>query len=150
VGLRPQTHASIDRAASTLMYGEFGMADMCFDHEKLDVYQVAIQFVAWSELLIREARGMDGECRDQIRRARLSVALNIAEGTGKRSMRDRQRYYQSARGSAMESAAALDALVAMNAVAAHRITEGKQLLLRIVAMLSRMTDSRSPSAARHG
>lgn len=44
----------------------------------------------------------------QIRRAALSVHLNIAEGASGRSDAERKRYYEIARGSLVEIDAALD------------------------------------------
>jgi hypothetical protein len=59
-----------------------------FDHEKLEVYQVELQFVAWLVPLFQElatARGSRlAEICDQLDRASLSALLNPAEGNGKR------------------------------------------------------------------
>jgi len=44
----------------------------------------------------------------QIRRAALSVCLNIAEGASRKSAAERKRYYEVARGSIIEIDAALD------------------------------------------
>ena len=52
-----------------------------FDHEKLELYQEAIAFLAWaSELLDAVVRV--GDVKDQLDRAATSVVLNIAEGNG--------------------------------------------------------------------
>jgi len=113
-----------------------------FDHEELDVYQVELQFVAWTDGLLKEMREHpDGAPRavcDHLERASLSVLLNTAEGNGKRQGRLRGKFFDDARGSATECAACLDALVAKSLCAAERIREGKNMLLRIVAMLSRL------------
>lgn len=44
----------------------------------------------------------------QIRRAAISVYLNIAEGSSRKSEVERKRYYEIARGSVIEIDAALD------------------------------------------
>ena len=113
---------------------------MQFDHEKLDVYKVSIEFVAWVGELLDDSLA---ECRQsavgQLDRASTSVPLNIAEGNGKRSLRDRCRYLDTARGSAFECAAALDVLVARRTLTSDAIRPGKELLKRVVEMLSKMT-----------
>ena len=60
-------------------------------------YQLAVQFY-------REAKAISlpHYLKDQLRRAALSVALNISEGTGKSSMPDRLRFFEIAMGSIRE------------------------------------------------
>ena len=70
-----------------------------------------------------------------------SIPLNIAEGNGKRSRKDRSRYLDIARGSALESAACLDVLVARSVLMPSDVSKGKNLLRRIVEMLSKLTAS---------
>jgi four helix bundle protein len=76
------------------------------------------------------------EVCDQLDRASLSALLNTAEGNGKRQRQVRAKFFDDARGSATECAACLDALVAKRVVLPERIVGGKDLLLRIVSMLS--------------
>ena len=110
-----------------------------FDHEKLDVYRTAIEFVAWSGLLLEERLARCAlSAVKQLDRASTSVPLNIAEGNGKRSRRDRCRYLDTARGSAYECAAALDVLVARRVLGAGDVAAGKILLVRVVEMLGRL------------
>jgi four helix bundle protein len=52
---------------------------MELDHEKLDVYRVALDFAAWVYATCRTLKGMDRPTRDQLIRASQSIALNIAE-----------------------------------------------------------------------
>ena len=110
-----------------------------FDHEKLDVYRVSIQFVGWSYLLCKKLGGSDRHARDQLLRASQSIPLNIAEGNGKLPSPDRQRFLIIARGSALECSAILDVLNICGVSTQQEGEEGKQLLYRIVAMLSKMT-----------
>jgi four helix bundle protein len=124
-----------------------------FDHEKLDVYQFELRFVAWVTLLLDEvvasAKGRTREVCDQLDRASLSVLLNTAEGNGKRQRQVRAKFFDDARGSATECAACLDALVAKNVATPERIREGKAMLLRIVSMLCGLIDRfDSPAALR--
>ena len=81
------------------------------DDEKLDVYQCALRFAALAfQVLERMPRG-NAELSDQLRRATLSIPLNIAEGAGKPTDKDRSRFHAIARGSAMECGAILDLLL---------------------------------------
>jgi four helix bundle protein len=111
-----------------------------FDHEKLDVYRTAIEFVAWvGELLDGPLGGCRLSAVNQLDRASTSIPLNVAEGNGKRSAKDRCRFLDIARGSALESSACLDVLVARGALAVDQVGPGKVLLIRIVQMLSKWT-----------
>ena len=105
-----------------------------FDHEKLNVYQVAIQFVGWSSGLFDDMPRGIAVCK-QLDRAATSIPLNIAEGNGKYTSADRCRFFDIARGSTLECAACLDVLVAKGVVEPSVVTDGKALLLEIVSML---------------
>jgi four helix bundle protein len=100
----------------------------------LIVYQASLKFVAWATELISTSE-MKAAVKDQLDRASTSVPLNIAEGNGKFAIRDRCRYLDFARGSALECAACLDVLVAKRLAAPDRVNEGKQYLFEIVSML---------------
>ncbi|MEJ2690062.1 MAG: four helix bundle protein [Deltaproteobacteria bacterium] len=111
-----------------------------FDHEKLDVYQVSLQFVVWVSSRVDRLKGNRRFARDELIRASQSIPRNIAEGNGKRSAADRKRFLEIARGSALECAAVLDELRVMKAISQSETNEGKEILHRIVSMLSRMTE----------
>jgi four helix bundle protein len=95
------------------------MPTALFDHEKLDVYQLELEFISWLTDLFDELREKKTarltEVLDQVDRASLSQLLNTAEGNGKRIGQLRARYFDDARGSTTECAACLDALVAKRA-----------------------------------
>jgi four helix bundle protein len=115
-----------------------------FDHEKLDVYQLELEFIAWVTDLLEEvsksAKGKTGEVCDQLDRASLSALLNTAEGNGKRQRQVRAKFFDDARGSGTECAGCLDALVAKRVATEERILEGKKMLVRIVSMLCGLVD----------
>ena len=111
-----------------------------FDHEKLKVYQSALAFIAWSTDLSTQVTAK-AAVKDQLDRASTSVPLNIAEGNGKFAIRDRCRFLDFARGSALECAACLDVLVAKRLVQAETIRVGKEQLLEIVSMLIGLSNS---------
>lgn len=115
-----------------------------FDHEKLDVYQLELSFLAWVTPILHEvkstAAGFHREICDQLDRASLSALLNTAEGNGKRQGKQRAKFFDDARGSAVECAACLDALVVKKLISADQIGEGKTMLLRIVGMLTKLVE----------
>ena len=86
-------------------------AGMQFDHERLVVYQVALEFlivaVSVAQTQISSGCAFMG---DQLRRAATSIPFNIAEGAGEYRPKEKARFYRIARRSATESAAILDAL----------------------------------------
>jgi hypothetical protein len=59
-----------------------------FDHEKLDVYRLELQFVAWITEFFDDVSRCSvqrrGELFEQLDRASLSALLNTAEGNAKR------------------------------------------------------------------
>jgi four helix bundle protein len=112
---------------------------MPFHHEKLIVYQRALEFAAWSQMLI-DSLTKKTATRDHLERAGDSIALNIAEGNGKFSRRDRARFFQIAHGSALESAACLDLFVARRCCEQDAVSKGKLILEEIVKMLFAMLD----------
>jgi four helix bundle protein len=105
-----------------------------FDHERLNVYQVSLAFNAWVGELLRllEAKAA---AKDQLDRAATSIPLNIAEGNGKFSKRDRARFFDIARGSALEAAASSDVLVSRKLIAGTQVISAKEQLVQIVNML---------------
>jgi four helix bundle protein len=105
-----------------------------FDHEKLDVYRESISFIAWLSVLLEETVRV-GEVKEQLDRASTSIPLNIAEGNGKYSPKDRCRFFDIAHGSALECAAGLDVLVAKRKVTADQTRAGKESLQQVVRML---------------
>jgi len=106
---------------------------LSFDHEKLEVYQAALGFVAWVEPVLQELPKTMA-VRDQLDRASTSIVLNLAEGNGKFTPADRCRFFDIARGSALECAAALDVLVAKGRCDSAAVATGKAHLHRIVSM----------------
>ena len=111
---------------------------MSLGHEKLDVYRHSIDYVAWVFAQSVELTGIHRHARDQWLRASQSIPLNIAEGNGKTAEADRRRYFEIARGSALECAAVQDVLRVGNALEENEHQDRKKHLDRIAAMLSRL------------
>jgi len=107
-------------------------AALLLDHERLDCFQLALQFAALVPALTKTARPA---LRDQLERASSSIALTLAEGCARRTRRDRQHFFAIAQGSAAECAAAVDILRALGHVTFADATRAKHKLTRIVQML---------------
>jgi four helix bundle protein len=106
----------------------------CLDHEKLEVYKASLEFIKWT-VHVLDRLPANTSVRNQLDRASTSVPLNIAEGNGKFTSPDRCRFFDNARGSALESAACLDVMVAKGFVDTGEIEAGKTMLVKIVSML---------------
>ena len=120
------------------------------DHERLDVYRCAIEFLRIAFQIVERIPRGHGALADQLRRAATSIVLNIAEAAGKASAKERAHFHAIARGSAMECGAILD-VVRLMEVAPEQTREGKALLVRAVSMLSQSASSHSQliASSRH-
>jgi four helix bundle protein len=111
-----------------------------FGFQGLDVYRCAVRFLGVASSLAEQVPRGHGDLADQLRRAALSIPLNIAEGSGKGTPdhADARRFFAIARGSALECAAIVDALEVIDPQSATDAAKARELLERVVAMLSRM------------
>jgi len=80
-----------------------------FDFEKLEVYAKANIFNLHVQKYLLKG-SIDGSAKSQLRRASLSIALNIAEGSGRNGKADKRHFFVIARGSTFECVAILDIL----------------------------------------
>ena len=105
-----------------------------FGFQRLDAYRASTELLGLTSKLVSRIPKGHADLVDQLRRAALSVPLNIAEGSGKFG-RDAVRFYAIARGSALECAAILHALEAM-VLEEPALRQARELLERIVSMLT--------------
>ena len=118
---------------------------MALDHEKLDVYRAAIELIAWvGDRLADSPEVRRLPAAKHLDEASPSIANNISEGNGKRSLADRCHFLDIARGSALECAACLGALVARKRLTPAEAAIGKQTLERILSMLWKMIGALQP------
>ncbi len=109
-----------------------------FDHEKLTVYQIAIEFVILADEVIEHLPRGRGYLSDQLQRAALSISLNIAEGAGEYAVDEKFRFYRMAKRSATECAGVLDVCQRLRLIEENRYIKGRELLIGIVSMLIKM------------
>jgi four helix bundle protein len=114
---------------------------MPLDHERLDVYALTLDFLAFASGVIEAMPRGKSHLADQLTRASTSIVLNLAEGAGKYSKPDKRRFYLTARGSSTESAALLDVFLRLRLIDSEKHRTGKQMVERIVAMLIRLAQA---------
>jgi four helix bundle protein len=112
-----------------------------FDHERLDVYSAAIDWVVLADDVVEQLPRGRAYLADQLQRAATSIALNIAEGAGEFSGPEKARFYRIAKRSATECAAVLDVVRRLELTSPDRLGAGRDLLLRIVSMLTKLVRS---------
>ena len=109
---------------------------MTFDHEKLDAYHAAIAFLGLASRVASRMPKGHAYLKDQLGRAALSIVANIAEGAGEFMPAEKARFYRIAGRSATECAAIFDACRKLGVGEPAVLGEGRELLLRIVGMLT--------------
>jgi four helix bundle protein len=112
-----------------------------FDHERLEVYHLAIDFVALADTVVESLPRGHSAIADQLQRAAASIVLNIAEGAGEYSGHEKARFYRMAKRSATECAGALDVCRARKLIGEPLLDVGRAALLRIVSMLVKLVQS---------
>ena len=108
-------------------------------HKQLDIYKLIQELVkeTYSVSLKLPAEEKFNMVQ-QIRRASLSIKLNLAEGSTRKSLAERNRYLEIARGSVVEIDAALETAVDLNYFTENELEVIGTLLNRCFAMLSKM------------
>lgn len=108
-------------------------------HTKLDVFITGKVFVLscykLSKLLPQEERF---NMVQQLRRAALSVQLNIAEGSSRKSAIERRRFYEISRGSLIEIDTIFDLAVALEYFKKEDVAETGASMIKTFQMLSKM------------
>ena len=108
-------------------------------HTKLTVYQ-------YSKALALECykitKCFPGDERfvmvQQIRRAALSVHLNLSEGASRRSAIERRRFYEISRGSILEIDTALDVAASLGYIETNQISKLGELIIKTFKLLTGM------------
>jgi len=112
------------------------------DAEKLAVYHVALELQVMANTLVPSVNRV---LRDQFERASLSIVLNLAEGCGRVSRRQRRYHFGVARGSATECAALTDVLRLRRLTPASECFRARSLAVRCVQMCTKLIASMGPA-----
>src|SRR4030095_1925515 len=103
---------------------------MSFDHERLDVYQRALEVLDLCDEIIEQMPPGRAHLKDQLDRAATSIVLNVAEGAGELSPDEKCRFYRIARRSATEAGAILHIYARRGQGPREPIDEARALLVR--------------------
>lgn len=108
-------------------------------HTKLDVFSVTKQFVLEC---YKETKSFPQEEKfgmiSQIRRAALSVHLNVTEGCSRKSATERKRFYEIARGSLIEVDTAPSIATELQYTSKEKPGEPGTLIVRSFQLLSKL------------
>ncbi len=118
---------------------------LTLNHQKLDIYNFSKSFVFESYKLTRilpvdEKFGMIS----QIRRAALSVHLNIAEGSSRKSEVERKRYFEISRGSIIEIDAAIDIAFEIGYLNNYDFKKLGESMIKCFKLLSGLINPKAP------
>jgi four helix bundle protein len=109
---------------------------MAFMFEKLEVYQKAVSLADAVAVLTQEFPRGFGFLADQINRAALSIATNLAEGNGRFTKPDRRNFFTIARGSVQECVPLLEVSRRRGLIDESKHAELRQELEVIAKMVS--------------
>jgi len=115
---------------------------MPFMFENLTVYKKAVDFAIEINRLSEDFRKGNYYLADQINRAALSIATNIAEGNGRYHTADRNNFFRIARGSAFECVPILELCKRRKLIKDAVCKSLKTDLDNICKMLSGLTKSK--------
>ncbi len=109
------------------------------NHKKLDVWKLSIVFVTEIYKLTEkfpksEMYGL----RNQLCRASVSIASNIAEGASRNSAIERKRFFEIARSSLVEIDTQLEISLRLKYLTNDDTTQIDQMMNKLFAMLSRL------------
>jgi four helix bundle protein len=109
------------------------------NYQKLDVFVFARSFVLECYKFTKELPSEEKfNMMQQLRRAALSVYLNIAEGYSRKSLAERKRFFEISRGSLGEIDAVLDLSIELNYHQKENIKLLGEYMQRTFSMLSKM------------
>jgi len=112
-----------------------------FDFENLDVYRKAKELNKGILKFLKENKQIDSYIRDQLKRASISIVINIAEGSGKFSKADKRNFYTIARGSVYECISLLELISDEKQIDKEKFNEFYQRFETISKMLLGLINS---------
>lgn len=118
------------------------MTEFRFDFENLKVYQKALEFI---DKIFKVYNGLNQEYKysvgNNLVRAGLSIANNLAEGNGKRSKKEKKRYFDTSSDSTRECVSVFNVLKRQSLIDECAYTELRLGAREITSMLRGLTDA---------
>ncbi|MDO8749204.1 MAG: four helix bundle protein [Candidatus Omnitrophota bacterium] len=113
-----------------------------FDFEKLEVYQLSLEFLDFIfEVCKNTSRDLQHCLGDNLKRAGVSISNNIAEGSGKKSGKEKARYYGTSLDSTRECVNMFTILDRQRAISKESYLKARTYGKRLTSMLFRLINS---------
>jgi len=113
-------------------------------HSNLDIYTCSRELVLSCYRLTKKFPDSEKfALMQQFRRAAVSIHLNIAEGCSRKSLTERKRYYEIARGSTIEIDTILEIAFHLKYCSEVELQPTGNLVIRTFQMLSAMIDKKN-------
>lgn len=127
LGLKRASEAQVREARSS--YGTPG-----FPFANLEMYRRSLRAVGWIHDLLEEIN-LKSRIRRRLDTSGTGTVLNIAEGHGRESAADQNRFMKTAQEHACQTLVLLDVMAARKEVTSSRVAEGKATQTSIIKML---------------
>lgn len=112
-----------------------------FSYKNWIVWQKGMQLVKQVYTISEKLpKGEECNLKSQIRRAAVSIVSNIAEGSARKSVAERRRFYEVARSSALEVDAQLEVCILLHYLPSEQCNEMSNLMAEPFRMLTKMID----------
>ena len=111
------------------------------NHERLKSYELLMEFAKKMPNILNRLPKGNAYLEDQLKRAFSSAALNVAEGNGRTSKRERNRFFDFSIGSIAEVSSIMDLFMAYGYISRIESIESKNLLNRAIWYLGRLKDA---------
>jgi len=120
------------------------MKEFKFDFEKLNVYQKSLEFIDKIFQIVKNlSREYKYSLGENLIRAGLSIANNLAEGNGKKSKKEKNRYFGTSLDSARECVSVFNVLERQGLIKEDKYNEVRSEAKEITSMIWRLIDSQS-------
>jgi 23S rRNA-intervening sequence protein len=121
-----------------------------FEHESLEVYQLALEFIAQADKLTKMFTPARAFLADRLSQQAAAVAVDIAKGFSELAARDQLRFIRRARRAAIACAALLDVARSLRASDEGQLAAAREVLLRTVGLLATLNERLDEAVAAEG